>query len=454
MKNCLVSVALICFMALASAHGQTFTLLYNFGSDEGDPQNLNPPGIMAQGRDGTIYTTAPSVGVNSYGAVFKMSPGKLTVLHSLARSEGDSPASGLTLGTDGNFYGTTTLLGPAAWGTLFKTSAEGNFTVLYSFSGGNDGGVPNIPPIQGVDGNYYGTTSVWGQFQCGTIYKLTPSGVFSTLYEFDGPHGCAPLSPLIQATDGNFYGTTVSGGTGDGGVVFKITPSGTLTTVYNFSDIEVGGPSSLIQGTDGNLYGATSGGGIFSDGIIYKMTLAGKLTILNSFLCAGSTSYAPGLVEATDGNFYGASGSSCDGYGSIYRLTPEGVFTTLYTFDFTTGAVPLGVLLQHTNGVLYGATHSGGSTGAGVFYSLDISASPFVTLLPYAARAGKIVQVLGQGFTSAASVSFDGTPARFKVISNTCLRVQVPSGAKSGLVTVTTGSGKLTSNKKFIVIRE
>jgi uncharacterized repeat protein (TIGR03803 family) len=162
--------------------------------------------------------------------VFKITPtGKLTVLYNFDNPQGIDPTSGLTLATNGKLYGTASLGGASSHGTLFKITPTGTLITLYNFTGGNDGGFPYGPPIQGTDGNPYGTMSGGGQFSCGTVYKVTRAGKVITLHEFDGKHGCSPASPLILWTDGNFYGITRTGGNANYGVIFKVTPTGRIT---------------------------------------------------------------------------------------------------------------------------------------------------------------------------------------------------------------------------------
>jgi uncharacterized repeat protein (TIGR03803 family) len=136
---------------------------------------------VAQGRD-NLYTTAHCCGAYGYDAVFKITnSGTLTVLYSFGGKSGDglNPDGELTLGKDGNLYGTTAYGGSRNYGTVFKITPTGNMTVLYNFTYGTDGGVPLAPPIQGIDGNFYGTTCGCYPSQ-GTIYKLTPSGAFTS----------------------------------------------------------------------------------------------------------------------------------------------------------------------------------------------------------------------------------------------------------------------------------
>jgi uncharacterized repeat protein (TIGR03803 family) len=100
--------------------------------------------------------------------------------------------------------------------------------------------------------------------------------------------GYSPRAGLIQGSDGNFYGTTFAGGASDKGTVFRITPPGVLTTLVEFTGNGATGKGSapeakLLQGSDGDFYGITSGGGSSNLGTIFRMTAAGMLTTLLEF---------------------------------------------------------------------------------------------------------------------------------------------------------------------------
>jgi hypothetical protein len=135
-------------------------------------------------------------------------------------------------------------------------------------------------------------------------------------------------------------------------------------------------------------------------------------------------------------------------------MTTAGKLTILYNFCSVTGCVdgiyPKTPLVQHTNGRFYGST-SGNSLGGSVFYSLDMSLKPFAGLVNWSGKVTDTVEILGQGLTGTTGVSFNGTAANFKVVSDTYLTATVPSGATIGFVTVATPGGKLKSNRKFIV---
>jgi len=435
------------------AYAQTYSVDYVFGSKSGDP--LAPAwSLVAQGRDGDLYSTSPKGGTANNGTVYKITPsGTLTVLYNFDVTHGALPYGGLTLGTDGNLYGTTYQGGANGSGTVFKITPAGTLTVLHDLKGGTEGSSPYGAPVQGTDGNFYGTTYNGGTGGYGTVFKMTPVGTLTPLYSFDHTHGGQPHAPLVQGTDGKLYGTTYSGGTGGYGTVFKVTTGGQFTVLYNFDSTHGATPyGPLIQGTDGNFYGATYGGGLGS-GVVFKITASGVLTVLHSLSSTteGGGVFA-GLAQVSDGSLYGAAlrGGS-NSVGTIFRLTTNGAFSVLHNFDRSTGDTPEGTLLQHTTGILYGATIEGGSPNSGVFYSLKNGLKPFVRTLPGSGKVGKSIGILGQGFNGTTQVSFGGATAAFNVSSDTYLTAAVPAGAITGAVTVTTPGGKLTSNQKFRV---
>jgi uncharacterized repeat protein (TIGR03803 family) len=147
----LLLTVLFVFGTTNHAHAQSYSVIYNLGDHTGDPLNPQELGVIAQGRDGNLYTTTPGP---SSGTAFKLTPsGKLTVLTTFAYAY-----SGLSLGNDGNFYGSTYYVGTSNAGTLFRITPKGTLTTLYNFAGGNDGANPWAPPIPAWDGNFYGTT--------------------------------------------------------------------------------------------------------------------------------------------------------------------------------------------------------------------------------------------------------------------------------------------------------
>ena len=164
-----------------------------------------------------------------------------TAAGDVAFLDGTDPSSGLIQGTDdGNFYGTTESGGAYGVGTVFMVTAAGVETVLHSFTGSEnsetsvstDGAGPMAALIQGKDGNFYGTTVEGGEYESGTVFKITPAGLETVLHSFGGTSsggitdGAMP-DGLIQTTNGELFGTTIGGGT-DSGTVFSLTPGSTV----------------------------------------------------------------------------------------------------------------------------------------------------------------------------------------------------------------------------------
>ena len=468
-----LAVAMLVLAATFSIplQAQTYTDLHDFNVT-GDPESPQSTGEITQGRDGNLWSTTPIGGSFGIGTAFNITPsGALSVIDSFNNPLGVEPYSGLILGTDGDFYGTAESGGTFGIGTLFKITSTGTLTTLYNFGTCTypckEGSYPKTPPVEGTDGNYYGTVenSTSGT-NYGVVYKLTSAGKFSTIYAFDGTLGFNPQAPLIQGADGNFYGTTASGGitisptcwgaSSSCGTVFKITTGGKLTTVYKFDQTHGAGPlSPVIQGTDGNFYGTTSAGGTSGLGVVFKLTSAGVITVLHNFIGSDGETPLAGLVQANDGNFYGvASAGGSLGYGTIFEVTStsDHTFSVLYDFDQTHGQTPEVALFQNTNGILYGDTTRGGKNGAGAFYSLNISAAPFASLQNLSGKVGSTVSILGQGFIGSTSVSFGGVNAtKFTVFSDNYVTANVPTGGKTGTVTVVRPSGNLNSIQQFKV---
>jgi uncharacterized repeat protein (TIGR03803 family) len=472
-KACVVFVAWAATAIAAPA--QTFTTLLDFdGTDGAYPWKMS----FVQGLDGSLYGTTQlggaywgACGRSGCGTVFRITPeGTFTSLH-LRPADGD-PETGLVLDTNGNFYGTS-LDGANNGGSVFKITMSGNAATLYNFCAQPncaDGQEPDGTLIQAADGALYGTTSSGGTNYCqsyggcGTIFRITPEGKLTTLYNFCSQTNCtdgfSPGAGLVQGTDGDFYGTTEGGGDPENdGTVFKITAAGTLTTLHTFDGTDGSGPSSwLVQGTDGNFYGTTAQSGDFGLGTVFRITPAGSLTALYTFCTQngcpdGGRPYA-GLVQGTDGNFYGTTYTlGLYGGGTVFEITPTGTLTTLHAFAGADGFAPLGGLAQATSGSFYGTTVQGGGSNAGTVFSVDMGLGPFVALVRNPAKVGQKFGILGQGFTGTTSVSLNGIPASFTVVSDTYIRATVPAGATTGYVTVTTPSGTLTSNVPFHVIK-
>jgi uncharacterized repeat protein (TIGR03803 family) len=478
------ALLLLCAMITIASSAQTFTSLHDFQNTDG----AGPNAPLIQATDGNLYgltSDGGSIGLTD-GNIFRITPGgALTSLFSFDGMDGAAPyLAGLVQATNGNFYGTTGSGGANSSdrGTVFGITPGGVLTTLHSFCpppySCPDGAYPFAGLVQGTDGNFYGTTTAGGANSgcantCGTAFKITPSGVLTTLYSFCSQSECtdgeSPYAGLIQGTDGNFYGTTLIGGANAYGEVFKITSNGKLAVLHSFCPTcgEGSNPTAgLVQATDGNFYGTTLNGGTDNYGTVFEITPSGKLTTLHSFAATDGAAPSAALIQATDGNFYGttefagANGGAGANYGTIFKITPRGKLTTLYSFCpvLQNGICPDGnasvaAVVQDTDGTFYGTTNSGGNLtyNAGTVFSLATGLGPFLKTLPTSGKVGAAVRILGTNLTGSTSVTFNGTSAVFKVISSSEITTTVPTGATTGKVQVTTPGGPLTSNVSFRV---
>ncbi len=427
---------------LAGSHldGQTFTQLHSLTSAEG----VYLYGGLVQGSDGNFYGSAQQGGAHAVGDIFKITPGgALSVLYSFGSVPGDgSSPYGLMRGSDGNFYGTTLQGGSNGHGTIFKITPAGILTTLYSVgSNATDGNFPQAALALGTDGNFYGTTYFGGAGNSGTVFKLTTDGTpagttFTTIYSFSAESGGAnsdggnPASRghLLQRSDGNFYGTTQAGGSTSGGTIFKITPAGVLTTLYVFGSHAGDGQSplaNLVQDSSGVLYGTTASGGLAA-GTAFRVITDGSaagttLTTLYSFLNStnGGAPDCPLVLDA-DGNLYGmtdlggTSGGDSSNSGTLFQVTPAGAITTFYSFGTKPGeGQPHAGLVRGTDGAYYGTTKS--------------------TIFKFAAPSDVPVPPVHGGL-SATVFRVNGTKAASPNVADTALRfTALQTGTPAGL---------------------
>jgi uncharacterized repeat protein (TIGR03803 family) len=448
----------------AAAHCQTVKEVLGFSNAMSSYGGGVTP---AQGRDGRLYgmTDGFSSTTNPDGTIFRINPDGTgaNVLFTLGGSNGQLPLWGLTLATDGNYYGTTWEGGISSSGVLFKVTPSGVYTVLYEFTGGSDGALPVGPPIQASNGNFYGATNH------GTIYKYVPSAAtFSTILTLssDGSQGVGIGVPLIQASNGSLYGTAVAGGASNCGTLFRLNTLGTLLQVHSFPcGLGGNGPQAqLYEASDGSLYGTTVlGGNVDSSGdcgkgcgTIFKVS-HGVVSVIYRFSGYPNDGglATTGLMQGTDGNLYGGTDrGGANDFGTLYQISTSGQYKLLYSFTNIVGNAPSASLVQHTNGKFYGTTAFGGQHSYGAIYSLDMGLSPFVALVRYTGRVGQPVQILGQGLKGSTGVTVNGVAATsFNVVSDTYMTAVVPTGATTGPVVVTTPNGTLTSNHNFQILR-
>ncbi|HWY53230.1 MAG TPA: choice-of-anchor tandem repeat GloVer-containing protein [Terriglobales bacterium] len=361
-------------------------------------------------------------------------------------SDGSNPLSALIADKEGNLYGTTLTGGGnphcspfgQSCGVVFQLapSSGGGWTekVLYTFTGGADGGYSYNSLVMDANGNLYGTTDLGGTptggcpgGTCGTVFELSPpkqkggSWKEKVLYSFCSQSGCTdgayPQDRLILDKQGNIYGTTNVGGLSGGcntsgfggygcGVVFKLThgkKGWKESVLYAFNGASDGGfpYAGVIFDKVGNLYGTTNGEGGSGAGTVYQLKKGAHgwtENTLYSFTGAadGGYSVAP-LTMDTRGNLYGtAQSGGANFYGTVFELKhANGGWTqsTLYTFTGgQDGGYPSASLVMKGKS-LYGTSWGGGNKsgcfyGCGAVFSLSRSSNGWNETTLYSFQGG------------------------------------------------------------------
>jgi uncharacterized repeat protein (TIGR03803 family) len=392
----------LCAVCVVSVQAQSFASLFSFDEMDGDnPYSAlvqGPDGSF-------YGTTSSQFGSGYGTVFEIKADGALTTLYSFCSlpncADGSYPFAGLTLATDGNFYGLTTSGGTNNQGTLFRVTARGVLTTLYSFCSQAhcaDGFDPGNGLLQGADGNFYGVTVYGGTNGYGTIFEMTPEGVLRTLYNFCSQSNCSdgsnPIGGLVQGKNGALYGTTAFGGAYGNyqyGTVYKLTSKGKLSTIYSFCSLANCADgrypvSGLVLASNGNFYGTTSWGGLLlalcnngatGCGTVFEISADEneKLTTLYDFCskasCADGQLASSALIQGRSGKLFGTTQlGGIHSYGTVFQLSLAGELTTLHDFDSTDGSEPLAALLQAADGSLYGTTLEGGSGGWGTVFHI------------------------------------------------------------------------------------
>jgi len=390
-------------IATPLAGASTYTVLHTFNGTGGANPQLGS--LIRDAAGNLYGTTSGGGTAGAGVVYKVHATGHETVLYNFCSqtncTDGAYPYAGVIRDSAGNLYGTT-YDGGAGYGVVYKLDNTGKETVLYTFTGGADGGYPKAGVIRDSAGNLYGTTSGGGHMPgcgnggpslgCGVVYKLDTTGKLTVLYTFSGgADGGDPEAGVTQDSAGNLYGATFLGGSsasfGGYGVVYKLHTTGKETVLYTFTGGADGANpvAGVILDSSGNLYGTAAGGGNVPGcgnpgpgcGVVYKLDNTGKETVLYTFTGGtdGATPLA-GVIRESNGNLYGTTGyggtGQCSqffpfpfGCGVVYKLDTAGKETVLYTFtDGTDGGVPMAGVIRDSAGNLYGATPYGGNSSA------------------------------------------------------------------------------------------
>jgi uncharacterized repeat protein (TIGR03803 family) len=323
---------------------------------------------------------------------------------------------------------------------VYKATAAGKVTVLHTFKGyPTDGYRPIGILVQGTDGNFYGTTYQGGAHNQGSVFKITPAGVYTLVYSFSYSSSYLdadlPQAGLTLGTDGNFYGVGAAGGSKNAGAIFKITPAGSESILYNFCAVTCNdgfGPATpLVLHTDGKLYGNTNGNSL-GGSVFYRLDVGFKplVDLVNWTSKVGKT------IEILGQGFTGTTAVSFNGVNATFKNVSDTYMTAVVPAGATTGPVTV-------------TTFTSSMTSNRKF----LVTPQIKSFTPASGVVGTSVVITGVSLTQATKVTIGGKAATFTVNSDTQVTATVPAGAKTGAkITITTPGGIASSPLAFAVV--
>ena len=436
---------LLFFASGTLASGQIFKTLHTFASY---PDAANPHGSGVFDSNGNMFGTSEGGGANGVGAIWEISKaGVYSVVYSfVGPNDGEEPYGSVTFDALGNMYGTATYGGSFYWGTVWKMTPTGVLTVLYNFSNGTDGANPYGDVAIDASGNIYGTAANAGSGN-GTVWEITASGSFKVLHTFNGlTDGSSPNNGPTLDASGNLYGTTYVGaamGSGYGyGTIWEINSGGQFKVLHAFTGGADGGTPEWCVTLDanGNIFGTAGGGGANNNGTVWEINSSGTFSVVYTFT-GGSDGGFPfaGVAFDAAGHMFGTAGRGGDfDKGTVWEMSNTGSFATLHSFNGTDGFFPEGTLTLDANGDLFGvASYNGIEFGNGAIFEMGAATPASVTITPGVVVGGTSTTGTVNMTTVVLTdtiVNLSSGDANAQVLAS----VTVPAGSNSANFNITT----------------
>ncbi|PYK41453.1 MAG: hypothetical protein DME60_03220 [Verrucomicrobia bacterium] len=386
----------ILLLGISATQASTTEVIYSFAGDEDGEYTDTDVAIDTAGN---LYGSSVLGGDFGSGTVWQLAPSgnswTHTVLYSFTGSaDGAEPYKGVTLDAQGNLYGTAVAGGSGCeggCGVVYKLTNSGGTwtqTVIYAFTGGDDGAGPGARVTVDPRGNVYGMTPIGGAFGLGTIYQLHPGAngnyAFKVIHTFTGgADGSSGSAGKMILRNGHLYGAATTGGAFGSGAAFELTPTQAgewdFKILYSFQGQPDGvfPYGALLFDRSGNIFGATYYGGVNGLGAVYQLAPRPigewRERVLYSF-AGGEDGNSPisHLNFDSVGNLYGTTSEGGLGSGTIFKLTPgqngNWVESLPHLFQGPPDAAFPYSGMSNKGGSFYGATTHGGENDEGAIY--------------------------------------------------------------------------------------
>lgn len=351
-------------------HGVVFSYdltnsTYNVELDFDSTIGARPLGTLFQALNGKLYGTAAFGGAHNKGVLFEIDPNYKVykkVLDFDGPNHGAAPAASFVEYSPGIIYGITTEGGNTNRGTIFRYDYTQNiFQKVWDIQMAQDGS-PRGTPCIAANGKIYCTTRGFGSSSNGKILEYDP--IQDTLIEkqgFSNAIGRSPAVGLTEYYDGKLYGTTSIGGPNNSGTIYSYDPvNDSIEMVASFGVFgDINGSiifSDLFLASDSSFYGMSNrNSGYSGPGSIwsYNPTLDTAYFKAN-FRQFSNTGQNPkgGIIQASNGKLYGLTNlGGAVGLGTLFQVDLTGLnFTTLTAFSAMNGHTPeFGKLIEITN---------------------------------------------------------------------------------------------------------
>jgi uncharacterized repeat protein (TIGR03803 family) len=333
-----------------------------------------PNGDLCLAKNGKLYGTTISGGINYNGVLFEFDPGtgEYREEFSFNSTDGSNFYGGLVQADNGKLYGITNRV-------IYEWDPDSDiYTKKYDFSA-TDGRLSRDPLVKAKDGSLYGVMLYGGSKDLGVLFKWdVKADTFIKILDFEeGMNGYYPLGPLLVSDNNKLYGIASRGGSKQHGAIFEYDPiDGTFNKKIDFSGVTGSPAGPLMQANNGKYYGLSYRPDIPGKEFLYEWdSTRDTIRIMADFFTGDGAFASEKLIQANNGKMYGLTRQGGDNAtGVIFEYDPVSE-NVIRKYDFAKSTYNFnslnGSLCKASNGKLYALRADGGPMGNGVLFEWD-----------------------------------------------------------------------------------